>query len=374
MEFGRLPHLCRASTRRARTSACAVVASLIVLAILACPAQAAGADYRSYAGAGVAVLQQWYNPSTGLFNSTNWWNAANALNGIVDYSARTGSTTYRADIGNTFDKNSAHGFLNYYYDDEGWWALTWINAYDLTGDARYLAQAKSIFTDIAGSWDSTCGGGVYWSKARRYKNAIANELFLTLAARLHERTPDGAGGGSYLEWALREWTWFERSGMINSTHLVNDGLVLSTCQNNHGTTWTYNQGVILGGLTDLYKITGDPSYRKQAQAIADAATNTLVDANGILKEPCEPSCGADGPQFKGIFTRNLFYLYEAAHTPAYREFITRNVDSIWANDRNSQNQLGLMWAGPFDQADAARQSSALDALNAAIPFSKDSSG
>lgn len=371
MRFRRLLSLCRMTRRQARGSACALLASLIVVAVLATPAQAAGTNYGSYAAAGIAALQQWYDPSTGLFRTTNWWNAANALNAIIDYSARTGSMKYRGDIANTFDKNSAGRFLNYYYDDEAWWGLTWINAYDLTGDSRYVAAAATIFDDIAASWDSTCGGGVYWSKANTYKNAIANELFLTLGARLHQRTPGDAGSGSYLDWTLREWKWFEQSGMINSENLVNDGLDLATCQNNNGTTWTYNQGVILGGLTDLYKITGESSYLDQAQAIARAATQTLVSPDGVLVEPCEPSCGADGPQFKGIFTRNLFYLYEASQTPAYRDFIIRNVDSIWANDRNSQDQFGLMWVGPFDQADAARQSSALDALNAAIPFSKD---
>ncbi|HEX4212975.1 MAG TPA: glycoside hydrolase family 76 protein, partial [Candidatus Dormibacteraeota bacterium] len=131
--------------------------------------------------------------------------------------------------------------------------------------------------------------------------------------------------------------------------------------------WTYNQGVILGGLTDLYRSTGDRSYLDEAQLIANAATKSLVNSNGILVEPCEPSCGGDGPQFKGIFMRNLWYLYKFDHDPAYLQFIQTNVQSIWANDRNSQNQLGLTWAGPFDSADAARQSSAMDALNAAIP-------
>ena len=42
--------------------------------------------------------------------------------------------------------------------------------------------------------------------------------------------------------------------MLNSQWLFNDGLT-SACVNNNSTTWTYNQGVILGGLVNLYEIT-----------------------------------------------------------------------------------------------------------------------
>lgn len=44
--------------------------------------------------------------------------------------------------------------------------------------------------------------------------------------------------------------------MINSESLINDGLT-SDCKNNGGLTWTYNQGVILGGLANLHKITNN---------------------------------------------------------------------------------------------------------------------
>ncbi|MBC8098913.1 MAG: hypothetical protein H7Y11_05685, partial [Armatimonadetes bacterium] len=43
----------------------------------------------------LTALQEWYNPETGLWESTNWWNAANALYTVIDYSKRTGDTQYQ---------------------------------------------------------------------------------------------------------------------------------------------------------------------------------------------------------------------------------------------------------------------------------------
>ena len=51
-------------------------------------------------------------------------------------------------------------YINDYYDDEGWWILAWIKAYDLTNDNKYLKMAKITFSDMALGWDSVCGGGV----------------------------------------------------------------------------------------------------------------------------------------------------------------------------------------------------------------------
>jgi hypothetical protein len=64
--------------------------------------------------------------------------------------------------------------------------------------------------------------------------------------------------------------------------------------------------------------------------------------------------------------RNLFDFYRLSGRPAYRDFVLRNARSIWVNSRNAKNQFGVRWAGPFDTADASRQSSALDVLNAAV--------
>ena len=339
--------------------------------------------YRVYAEAGMAALMGWYDPARGLWQTGGWWNAANALAVVIAYTMRTRAPTYQSAIATTFEKNKGWAlcragqwfypgrFINHYYDDEGWWALTWITAYDLTGEQRYLNMARTIFADMTRGWDTRCGGGLMWKKWDGprwvpYKNAITNELFLTLAARLYQRT----SLERYRTWALQAWTWFEASHLLNAQHLINDGLDRS-CRNNGRPTWTYNQGVILGGLVDLARITQDVSYQALAHAIAAAALSTLVDASGILTEPGEaqaPSSDADLPQFKGIFMRHLAYLDAADPRPAYREFIIRNADSIWHKNRTVANQFGLHWAGPVDRTDAIRQTAALDALLAALPF------
>ena len=96
------------------------------------------------------------------------------------------------------------------------------------------------------------------------------------------------------------------------------------------TTWTYNQGVILGGLVELAKAEHDPTLLPQAEAIANAAIAHLT-VNGILMD--RTVSGGDTPQFKGIFVRNLMALYAAAPDPRYKAFVDANANSIWSNDQ-----------------------------------------
>ena len=321
-------------------------------------------DYRARAAAGIRALQRWYVRPAGRWETTGWWNAANALTAVIRYMRHTGDLSHMEIIETTFAAAQLEhaSFINGYFDDNGWWALAWVAAYDLTGESRYLGAARTIFAHNQDGWDGTCGGGLWWNQDRQYKNAITNELFLTLAARLHQRTP---GDQDYRAWALRAWEWLSASGLIGQGGLVNDGLT-AACANNGGTTWTYNQGVILGGLAALFQITGDRAYLREGEIIADAALSALTDPAGILTEPCEPfGCDGDQTQFKGVFVR---YLHEFCHhsdRPAYRAFILANADSVWNNARNETDQFGSRWAGPIDLADASRQTSADEVLTAA---------
>jgi predicted alpha-1,6-mannanase (GH76 family) len=286
------------------------------------------------------------------------WQPALAIDAVVNTYERTRDITYLKVIEKSFARY--RGRRSHYYDDDGWYLNAWLRAYDVTGDRKYLDEAQALFAGMTQAWDDVCGGGLWWNKDRGYKNAITNELFLLAAARLHRRAGNGTGDGSYHDWALREWNWFNASGMINSSHLVNDGLD-GSCANNGRTTWSYNQGVILGGLVELWRITGDGGYLVRARQIADAAIDTLVDADSILKDPGEPErCSGDALIFKGIFVQGLARLYNAdrASRPAYWAFLNANADSVWNASRGWRNGIGSAWAGPAGRPNAATQASA----------------
>jgi predicted alpha-1,6-mannanase (GH76 family) len=103
-----------------------------------------------------------------------------------------------------------------------------------------------------------------------------------------------------------------------------------------------------------------------AKRIADAGIAKLSNSDGILHEPCEPDCGGDGPQFKGIFARNLRILQQKSAEERYADFLDRNADSVWQN-RNKRNEFGLIWDELFLGAgNASFQSSGLDVIVAAL--------
>ncbi|KGQ09294.1 hypothetical protein BBAD15_g5368 [Beauveria bassiana D1-5] len=326
-----------------------------------------------------SLNRNWYNNNTGLWGEL-WWNSGNAFTtlseflrigalfalpiGTTEYLENTFKRAQLVDVQTTkfmnFDnggmmeshycingagacatkrdgspaKRGFRNFLNEYYDDEGWWALALIRAYDATYNNKYLNAAVTIFEDMQTGLGGPCNGGIY--RARSENMSMPSQTSSILALPRRSRA-------AY------------RRGMINSDNLVNDGLD-GDCKNNGQPTWTYNQGVILGGLVELSRATGDRTHLTTASKIAKAAIAKLSNKNGILEEVggCEfqpGRCGQDGQQFKGIFI----------------PFILNNAKSIWKNDREPRsNKLGVAWAGPYFDASSATQSSALDALVAAI--------
>lgn len=316
--------------------------------------------------------------------STSWWQAAVAQSTLETYEQATGDTTYSGDIGQTFsayvsiDPAGKPDFENSFMDDTGWWALAWLQAYTMTGNSSYLSAAEAGAGYIHGFWNtstSVCGGagGVWWedtSSGPIGRLSIPNSLFLELTAELYNVT----GNATYLSWAQAEWSWLSGTGLINSSNLVFDGYN-GNCQVG-GPYWSYNQGVMLGGLTQLYLATKNANLLTEAEKIGTAAIAQLAP-HGVLADNCEPSaCGSDATSFKGIFVRNLKMLATVAGTSQYNSFFAAQAASIEAHDTNSNNQLGLVWSASLPACPAGltstnpcnsqTQVSAEDALVAAL--------
>ncbi|MFG2367549.1 glycoside hydrolase family 76 protein [Streptomyces mirabilis] len=325
------------------------------------------------------ALMSSYDPYNGWWPSS-WWNSAATLTALVDSARATGRHDYDWVIARTFDQNKgtfAAGvrssdaiegdFISRSIDDSGWWAIAWIHAYDYTGDSRYLNEAVTIANYVQQYWDpGTCGGGVWWDRERTYKNAVTNGQYLWLTTALHQHIP---GDTVWLQRAKTSAAWYRSSGMMNSSGLVNDGLT-SACANNGSTVWSYNQGLAIGGFTELWKTPGDSSLLTTARTLADAAISSpTLTSGGVLTESCDvgsASCDDNQKQFKGIFMRNFADLAKATGSGTYQSYVQKQADTLWARDRSPLNALGERWAGTSpNQTDWRTQAGALEALTAA---------
>eukprot|EP01052_Picozoa_sp_SAG31_P033473 SAG31_NODE_3789_length_3879_cov_3.452910_1_plen_581_part_00 len=332
-----------------------------------------------------------------LFSLTTWRDRANAVEALINYQIASGDHAYDVAIATSwpssdFEINSAAPFkcdpnalgkgnaMNKgdpgwpYYDDILWWALAFLRAADMYTyrdeaemAANMTARSEAIFNHVAArAWNSSeaaCGGGIWWSTDQSYKNAIANELFFATAAKLGKNN-----------WATKSWLWFKQSGMINGDSLINDGLG-KDCKNNGATEYTYNQGVILGGLSYLHKLTGDAELLVQATKIINAALRHLTDDNGVLNGAGgQPEKCGDGSEFKGIFVRYMRYFIDmnkehlnAQTLQRWRDHLTKNADFLWRS-QDVEGKFPIYWGGTpavFPSGSVGLQTAAIEAFVAA---------
>jgi len=291
----------------------------------------------------IATLLRNFSPRTGRWRTPTGeaWQPALAIEAVLSSYERNRDVRSL----NVVEKSFARyrGRRSRFFDDNGWYLNAWLRAYDATGDPKYLTEARALFAAMTLGWDERCGGGLWWNGDRTYKNAITNELFLLAAARLSRRT----GLDLYRQWARRTWSFIEASGLINEAGLVNDGLD-ADCRNNAQPTWTYNQGVLVGGLVELWRVTGEDALLATARRVADAAIANLT-GDSVLRDLTEPDpSNADSHLFKGILAHHLARLHrlDRSAQPGYGPFLAANAEAAWTRARDPVRGVGLDWAGP----------------------------
>ncbi|TRM68912.1 glycoside hydrolase family 76 protein [Schizophyllum amplum] len=340
------------------------LSSFILLSALALRADAKCQKYVDSAQAAAAALQSEYFTDGTYGDQAIWIGAVEAyyLNRLDEVA---GSSNYTDVITTVFNGQEDYLTNGGSFDDVQWVSIAYLAA----GDQE---NAKKYYDIAASARDSDyCGGGLFWSADRDYKNSITNELFLALSGYMHEVTQDQ----KYLDNLNDLYDWFKGSKLQGDDGLYNDGLTKDgSCANNGQTTWTYNQGVVLVGLGYLYKNNADQALLDAAYKIIDATMDKLTWDNG-LRELCETTsdnqCNADQTSFKGIFMYYLAWFLEVSGKDdgtKYADFIKKQADLVLANAASGDSKYTNLWYGA-DEGSAKHssqsQGSALGALLAA---------
>jgi hypothetical protein len=308
-----------------------------------------------------SLQQHWWNGNG--YTDGETWTDSNGFEDLNNLMLAAGVTTWQVVNTNShlaqLGAANAGNWDNFFrgsYDDAQWVLLLYYKIADYLKwqgkDYRnFMGSAAGIYDYVSAQWDNTCGGGLWWSGAHDYKNAIVNELYLVTSANGYLRN----GNQTYLNNAKKTAEWLLKSGMRNSQGLWNDGLVTSSCRNNGQTTWTYNQGVILSGLGYLGQATGNTTYFDIAEITLDATIAHLTQ-NGILKESCDLAtphsnqCDHNQQIFKGIWTKHVQYYLDAANDPVrtkkYANFLSAQQSAVLHYGKNSANEVGSVWYAP----------------------------
>jgi predicted alpha-1,6-mannanase (GH76 family) len=271
----------------------------------------------------------------------NYWWKAHVADAEIDGYERTKNKIYaeRAEsiIENVFEQNGA--LYNEFYDDMEWMALACLRLYDCTGSEKMKDYAVKLWEDIKTAWWYDEVGGLAWKKDehRTSRNACCNGPGALLAARLYQRLKNE----SDLEWANKIFA-FEKNYLVDPENgMVYDGMTVrpdGTISTNKKWLFTYNTGTYIGAAAELYRITGDVNYLKEAEKTADSSMKQLVNEHGVLKSEGT----GDGGLFKGILIRYLQKLYEVNNDRKIADFILHNAKKLAQNS----SSLDIGFFGP----------------------------
>lgn len=297
---------------------------------------------------------KYYNENSAGKTDFHYWRNAHVMDVLVDAYQRKNDVQIRTRMDELLDGmkvKNGNTYINHFYDDMEWMALSCLRAYEVTGDAKFKAVAELLWTDIKLGWDDMWGGGFYWNKERKNKNTPANAPACIIASRMYQVTQNPLD----LEWAKKSYQWQKTNLVDPVTGLVWDGL--DGTGTNKDWKFTYNQGVFIGAGIELYKITGEPVYLNDALKTANNALTGDFTQGNIMKD----EGGGDGGLFKGILVRNLLLLITDGNLSStdktkFVNFLKLNGETLWLQGTSRPSIIyGPKWTSVVTTTDLSTQ-------------------
>jgi predicted alpha-1,6-mannanase (GH76 family) len=307
------------------------------------------------------LINNYFNEDFDVFNNqfplnrnnqggNNYWWKAHVVDSMIDAYERTGEQYYMDMAMLAARRNieiNDRGLLNNFIDDMQWFALALLRIWDLTQIDQYLMYVNILWEDMQTAWWDDEIGGFGWERNQmRSRAACSNAPGAILAARLYQRF----GNPEDLEWAIKAYNFVKDNLKDPETGLIWDGLEVKedgSLDINKNRFWmfTYNAGTYIGAAVELYQITGDEMYLKDAEFTSNGALSRfIIHPSLIFRE----SGSGDGGLFRGIFIRYWALLWEQNRDPRIREAINANVEAIRKNT-GKDGLFGQSWASSASQ-------------------------
>jgi len=256
-----------------------------------------------------------------------------------------------------------------YYDDNAWIVLALVEAFEVTGERKYLERAIETQRFVMSGEDEKLGGGLYWREnARESKNTCANAPGIVGALLLYRHTREAA----QLDSARRLYAWTCEKLQDPADGLFWDAVRIDGSLDRR--KFTYNTAVMIRANGLLFEITGEPRHRAEAERVARAAIEHWMSA--------ETGAVRDAGHFAHMLLESLLYVARLTGDGAMRERVGRSVVYLHTALRDADDRYPNRWhetdrprrAGfsLLDQASVARMyfaaaCDARDAEPAAIP-------
>jgi uncharacterized protein YyaL (SSP411 family) len=209
-----------------------------------------------------------------------------------------------------------------YFDDDGWFELAFLDAYQATGDQRFLHDSEEAYAFIAEKgWDPD-GGGFWWETLHRHLTSEPLATEIDTGLRLYEITQQQ----SYLTSAEQWLAWANQDSWNSAEQLYQRSPT-------DATTMDYVEGPMIGADLELCAIQHVKGPCTAAESLAAASVAAFgTDLNWT-------------PAADALYLRYMLQLHAADHNARWYDLAHRNAEDAIDHARDADGLFFKRWNG-----------------------------
>jgi uncharacterized protein YyaL (SSP411 family) len=213
--------------------------------------------------------------------------------------------------------------VNVFFDDNGWWALAFFDAYRATGEHRFLTDAIRAYRYIASAgWAAGEGGGIWWDTAHERKTSEPLAAEILVGAELYRLTHRR----TYRDESLKLLAWANR-------HSWNGARGLYQRNERDATVMNYVEGMMIAAHATLCRALHRHVYCARAEQLAAASARAFPPGYHWT------------PETDAVYYRWLLALYAVDRKPRWYRAADRWARKALAKARDENGLFTRRWDG-----------------------------